>query len=90
MKVEYNLDHSHFKVTCDKCNKEFSDKDVDYKEPLFYCPNCNNFICGTGYLIIRERKDYMKYGSIKQRKSSSIKRISIPKKKLIKRSKRIG
>ena len=90
MKVEYNLDHSHFKVTCDKCFKEFKDEQIDTKEKLCYCPRCNKFVIGMGYLVIRERKDYMKYGKMSVKSSSKVKSTPPVKTKLMKRKVRVG
>jgi len=90
MKVEYNLDHSHFKVTCDKCFKEFTDEQIDKKDTFCRCPHCHNFICGMGYLVTRERKDCMKYTRAISRKSSSIKASRPIKTKLMKRKVRVG
>ena len=89
MKVEYNLDHSHFKVTCDKCFKEFTDKQIDTKEKLCYCPHCNTFVIGMGYLVTRERKGVMKSarGTVRKSSGGSSKPV---KTKLMKRKVRVG
>ena len=89
MKVEYNLDNSHFKVTCDKCFKDFTDKQIDTKEKLCYCPHCNKFVIGMGYLVTRQRKDSMKYARPKVKKSSGYSPKQI-KTKLMKRKVRVG
>ena len=90
MKVEYNLDHSHFKVTCDKCFKEFTDEQIDQKDTFCRCPHCHNFICGMGYLVTRERKDHMKYGRMTAKSSSKVKSGKPVKTKLMKRKVRVG
>lgn len=90
MKIDYNIDKTHFKITCDKCLKEFTDEQIDTKEKFCRCPHCHGFICGMGYLVTRERKDYMKYGKIKVKVSSSIKSGKPVKTKLLKRKVRVG
>ena len=90
MKIDFNLDKTHFKVTCDKCDKVFSDDQINKKETFCRCPYCDNFICGMGYLVTKERKDYMKYGKISIKKTSSLKGIKPIKTKLMKRKVRIG
>jgi hypothetical protein len=89
MKVEYNLDHSHFKVTCDKCFKDFTDEQIDKKDTFCRCPHCHNFICGMGYLVTRERKGVMKSARVTVRKSSGGSSKPI-KTKLMKRKVRVG
>lgn len=90
MKIDYNIDKTHFKVTCDECFKEFSDKDIDTKEKLCFCPHCGKFVVGMGYLSTRERKDYMKYGKSSVKKTSSLKGAKPMRTKLMKRKVRVG